>query len=302
MAFFLGIDGGGTKTDCAVGDEVSRLGRADAGSCKIFRVGREAARQNLLQAVERACDSAKVGPRRLDAVCIGISGESIPEVVEWTRATLAEVTPAAVQVAGDNEIAHAAAFHGEAGVLVIAGTGSVAYGRNERGETARAGGWGPLVSDEGSGEWIGRAAVSAALRAFDSGQSTRLFQAILGAWGVSTREEMVAKANSNPPPEFPALFPEVLAVADAGDAMAGDILHRAGVELAALAGIVIRRLWPGTGGVRVATSGGVLRNSGLVRQVFHNSLKAKRRGVTVFQPEDEAVEGALWLARRVGRK
>src|SRR5216684_4483782 len=130
MAFFLGIDGGGSKTTFAVGDESVILGRAAAPSCKIQSVGEEAARAALERGIAGACTAAKISPQDLARVCIGVAGVSRADIADKLRAILAAITPAAVEVVGDNVIAMEAAFGGGAGVIVAAGTGSIAHGRN----------------------------------------------------------------------------------------------------------------------------------------------------------------------------
>lgn len=297
MAFFLGIDGGGTKTDCAVGDERSVLGRATAAGSKVQRVGEPQARAELHAAIRHACAAAKIPPQQVAHACIGIAGASDPIVAGLVRGIVAELVPGAVDVVGDMAIAMQAAFGATPGVIVVAGTGSIAYGRNARGETARAGGWGPVVSDEGSGDWIGRQAVAAAVHAYDTGQSTTLSAAIAKAWHIGTREDIVRRANTDPRPDFAALFPHVLAVADQGDPLAQSLLVWAGGELAGLAKIVIRRLWPGRQPVRVCLAGGVLRNSELVRRVVSNTIRSERLDAAVSFGNVHPATGALQLAR-----
>jgi glucosamine kinase len=182
-------------------------------------------------------------------------------------------------------------------VLVIAGTGSNVLGINERGESARAGGWGSIVSDEGSGFWIGRTAVAQLMRAYDAGCPTELLSAITRAWGLGTREEVVAMANSNPPPDFAALLPAVLQCADAGDALAREILSSAANELAQLARIVVRKLWNGDGKIRIALTGGVFAHSAQIRQMFSNAIQAERPGIEVNPEPVHPVMGALAMAR-----
>jgi len=201
-------------------------------------------------------------------------------------------------VVGDMVIAMEAASDGGPGVVVIAGTGSIAYGRNAAGQMARAGGWGFAISDEGSGHWIGRAAVTTVMRVCDEGQNGGLLENIMKVWGVITREQMIVVSNASPPPDFAGLFPAVLAAADAGDPSAHDILARAGVELATLARIVISRLFADADTARVAMSGGVFRNSALVRQVFYNRLRLECPNAVVNLNLVDPVKGALELARR----
>jgi len=298
MPYYVGVDAGGTKTECAVGDDRSILGRATAASCKIQRVGEEAARAALRDALVRTCAAANVSPQNIARTCIGIAGASEVELAALVKRIASEIVSGEVEVVGDNVIALEAAFRGAAGVITIAGTGSIVYGRNERGETARAGGWGPIISDEGSAEWIGRRAVEAAVRAVDIGQTTAVTNLIMQAWRVATREDIVRLANALPRPDFAALYPHLLTAADAGDAIARDLLTRAGGELAGLTKIVVRRLWPGQQRVRVGVAGGVFRSSTLVRQVFGNSLRAERPDVSLSFGNVHPVAGALAMARR----
>jgi N-acetylglucosamine kinase-like BadF-type ATPase len=298
MASFLGIDGGGSKTRCVVGDEHRVLGTALTSSCKIQRVGEDEARRALHTVVKEACDAAGVSANRIERACIGIAGITDTSVAEWVQRALGQVISAPVEVVSDVMIALEAAFGDAPGCIVVAGTGSIAVGRDEEGKLARTGGWGPSVSDEGSGYWIGRAAVAATLRAYDSGKNTALLPAIMDAWRVSNREEFTRMASTSPPPDFAQLFPRVLQVAEMGDATATEIIMRAGFELAEMAMVVIRQLWPDNQRVRVAVSGGVLQNSRMIRQVFASTLRCARPEAALTFGNIEAVMGALMLARK----
>jgi len=298
VSFFLGIDGGGSKTVCAVGDETTLLGTGSAEGSNVVRVGEAQARESIAAAIRIACAAARVDPKQIERTCVGVAGAARPEIAETVRRVLAELVSGEIEVVGDMVIASEAAQGSGPGVVVISGTGSIAYGRNSAGRTARAGGWGFAISDEGSGHWIGRMAVSATMRAHDEGQSTMLLETIMKSWGVSTREQIILSANASPPPNFAALLPAVLAAVDAGDATAHDILAQAGAELATLAKIVISRIFEETRNVPVAMSGGVFGNSALVRRVFYNSLRLKYPDVVVDEHIVEPVNGALELARK----
>ena len=298
MAYFLAIDGGGTKTECVIGDEHHVLGSAIGGTIKIRKVGTKAAGEALQSAISESCERARVTPTQISRTCIGLAGSSIPEVSEWTRSTLQKMVSGEVTVVNDTTIAHHAAFRGGAGVLVIAGTGSNVLGINERGETARAGGWGPIISDEGSGFWIGRTAVAQSMRAHDGGRSTDLLNAIIEAWSLGSREEVVAMANSNPPPDFAALLRAVLKCADSGDALSREILSSAANELAQLSRIVVRKLWSSGEKVRIAVTGGVFAHSPQIRQMFSNAIRAERPGIEVNLDPVHPVMGALAMARK----
>jgi N-acetylglucosamine kinase-like BadF-type ATPase len=297
VAIFLGIDGGGSKTSCLLGDEESVLGSGVSAGSNVVRVGEVEAKKAIAEGIREACNAAKITPSQIDRTCIGVAGAARPEISELVRRMVTEIVSGEIEVVGDMVVAMEAAFDAGPGVIVIAGTGSIAYGRNAKGETARAGGWGFAVSDEGSGHWIGQSAVASALRAQDEAASPTLLKAILAAWQLQTHGQLVLAANATPPPNFAALFPAVLFAAESGDALAIGILNRAGSELADLASVVVRRIFQGAEAIPVAMSGGVFGNSALVRQVFYNRLRAEGSGIVLHEAVIEPVQGALELAR-----
>jgi N-acetylglucosamine kinase-like BadF-type ATPase len=299
MPLYLGIDAGGTKTDCAVSNGAELLGQATGASCKLARVGKERGRENLQAVIRHATESAHVDAATIQHVCIGMAGASLAEAVHWAQQTIRELMPeSTIYVAGDHVIAHRAAFGTSPGVLVISGTGSIAFGRNQGGETARAGGWGPNVSDEGSAFWVGREAVTAALHAFDFGKSNGLLATIADCWKVAP-EEVIRLANASEP-RFPELAGPVVNAAEQGDAGARAITDRAGKALAGLASAVINRLWPDGGVVPVALAGGVLQGSPLVRQAFKEAMKSEQPQAAVSFAFVRPVLGALEIAAQRG--
>jgi N-acetylglucosamine kinase-like BadF-type ATPase len=306
MPYYLGIDGGGTKTRCALADETTILATAMSGGSNMIRLGETQAREALHAAVRQVCATAKIAPAQIHAICIGAAGAARPEIAANIRSILAGLAPEAltkIEVVGDTVIALEAAFGPGPGVIAIAGTGSIVYGRDASGRIARAGGWGFAISDEGSGHWIGRRAISALLSVHDQGLETQLTAMVLEAWRLSTIDDLVQQANSTPPPDFPRLFPIVLRAAEA-DSIARDLLAEAGAKLAALAAIVVRRLAPhaatamrSVATLPVAMTGSVFRQSPHVRQVFYDTLQKSFPGIDVRQDLADPVEGALARAK-----
>lgn len=303
MSILLGIDGGGSKTSCIIGDENSVLGTGTSAGSNVVRVGEVRARKSLGAAIRHACAAADISPSRIEKTCVGIAGGALPEVAAVVRRLVSDFVSGEVAVVGDMVIAMEAAFGAGPGVIVIAGTGSIAYGRNSAGQTARAGGWGFAISDEGSGHWIGRSAVAAVMRTFDEAgadSADRLLDGIMKTWGVTTREQLVVAANKSP--DFAALFPAVVSAAEAGDVTARMELTQAGGELASLAGIVIARLFGKRRAVPVAVSGGVYGNSAAVRQAFGKRVRAAYPHASLKTTVIDPVNGALELARKSGRE
>lgn len=302
MAFFLGIDGGGTKTRCVLADETTVIAKSMTGGCSVIRHGEQQAQEALRIGIEQVCTAAKISPERISSICIGVTGAARPEIAGKIHRILSEMVPglatSKIEVVGDNVIALEAAFGSGPGVIAIAGTGSIVYGRDADGKTIRAGGWGFAISDEGSGHWIGRRAVSAILLARDQGGETMLEPLVLQAWKLAGIDELVQQANSTPPPDFPRLFPIVLRAAEDGDDAARRLLSEGGAELARLAAIVLHRLAPADR-LAIATTGSVFRQSPEVRRVFYNTLQAGFPGIDVRQDFVDPVEGALARARRI---
>jgi len=303
VAIFLGIDGGGTKTSCLLGDETSILGSGTAGPSNIVRVGEVRAKGSLTAAIRQACTVAGVNPAQVEKTCLGIAGAAQREISDAVRRMISEVVSGEVNVLGDMEIALEAAFGSGPGVIVIGGTGSIAYARNAEGRTARAGGWGFAVSDEGSGHWIGQIAVSTVLRVYDESQEEgepALLKEFLEAWHIENLQQLVLKVNAIPSPDFAALLPLVVAAAESGDPLARNVLAKAGAELAALGKIVMRRLFPDRGRVPVGMSGGVFGHSAVIRQIFYNSLRSEYPDAVLNPTVVDPVRGALELARKAG--
>ena len=297
-----------------MGDESSVLATALSGPSNITRVGEVRARESLHEAIRQACADAKIDPRQLKRACIGAAGAGRKETASVIREMAAEVISGDIEVVGDMQIALQAALGEGPGVIVIAGTGSIAYGRDARGKIARAGGWGFAISDEGSAHWIGRTAVAAVLRAADQGlddrsssdlspadqgsqESSPIFREMKEILNLNSLKQLARKANSHP--DFAVLFPAVLTAANSGDAVAQSVFAQAARELAQLAVIVLRRLFPERdGAVPMAMVGGVFRHAPMIRELFYNEVRTACPRIVLNSEVVEPVHGALQMARR----
>jgi glucosamine kinase len=298
MGLYLGIDGGGTKTRFYLGDERELLTEATTGGSNILRTGEAAVREALHAGIDQVCGTAKVSASDIQRVVAGMAGSSNEKVRSSLHGFFGEKLSAEVIIVGDMVIAHHAALEGEPGVLVNAGTGSIAYGRNAAGETARAGGWGFAISDEGSGHWIGRVAIAAAMRCFDTRKEAGYLHHLMAALGVVEPQQLAVFANSTANPDFAHVFPSVVTIADAGDTTARKILVHAGEELACLADAVLDRLFAGAEHVAIVATGGVFRHSDTVLESFVDALREHHPNTAVSQSECDPALGALMLARQ----
>lgn len=308
MSLYLAIDAGGTNTTCVLADDRTIFGRTQTGSIKRMRVSAEVASQNLAEALHSLELASGIKMGLVDAVCIGTAGESVALVVDWIESEIKRWTPhAKLLILGDVEIALEAAFPGIRGVLVLAGTGSNVCGRTATGRIVRAGGYGPVIADQGSGYWIGREGLRSAFLATDRGEYTLLMDAIAAAWGLTTAEQMIAFAHTVPPPDLSKLSRIVTNCADEGDRVARDVLERGGEDLGELVRIVLKRIrqYEAEDGAEqgsmpgVAVAGSILQHVAPVRDAMIRSLDQLGETVKVKAEATDPVMGALWRARRL---
>ena len=290
----IGADVGGTKTAVAVAEDGKILGRAD-GPGGAVRPGRAlVAATTITEVVRRALSAA--GRLSADVMVVGAAGAGRePERDELRKALRAENIAPNVVVTTDIDIALTAAFDEGPGIVVSAGTGSVAVGRDKAGTRHRIGGYGWQMGDEGSGYAIGRAALGAVSRAVDArSPKTALSERVLQVTRSGDFDSLVRWAATASPAEVAALAPHVLSVAADGDQLARGIVDYAARELSQLAICLLPKMEL-TPPVPVAVTGGLLAPD----QPLRKTLLAKLAEEPTFQTTDtpvDAVMGALRLA------
>jgi N-acetylglucosamine kinase-like BadF-type ATPase len=257
----VGVDGGGTKTLAVILDvNLAILGEGLAGPSNPLRVGIATAAVAIREAIDRACEAARLRRTDLLAAEIGLAGARRKELNARMREALLPLGIGEVVVVGDADIALYGATEGEPGLIVIAGTGSICCGINARGRTACAGGWGPIAGDEGAGAWIARRALRAIAHAVDGrGPTTSLIGAACTYFHVSDPNDLstaiYAPTITNERLAGFAKF--VIQAAKARDQIAREILIEGGRELGSSAAAVIRNLKLERETFQVAYVGGV---------------------------------------------
>jgi len=293
---FAGVDGGQSGSRVALADEsgaiVARVHgpplfvRDDANSASIVA--------ELAQLLRRArAEGGRAEDEPLRAVVAGLSGQDSP----------ADILPAALGAATarlvhDAEIAHAGALAGYHGIVVIAGSGSVAFGTDAVGRRVRRGGWGHTFGDEGGAFWIGRRAISAAMIAEDEGTPTRLGSEARALFGVPTLRALqhAARRGAIAAPELASFAPTVLTLAQEDDEMAAGVFREATRALCDLVVSVDRALEPGTG--RAVSFGGRVFSDRALRGAWRSAVESTLAAPRIFPPRAEPVVGALVLAFR----
>ncbi len=300
MKYYLGVDGGQSGTTAVIGDESGRiLGTGEAGPCNHAAAseGRAKLERAVTESVAAACKQAELDPGAVEfeAACFGMSGgpddkrEILAGMLRTAR--LIVTTDAAIALAGATETGQ--------GIIVIAGTGSIAYGKNAEGRTARAGGWGYIFGDDGGAFDIVRQALRASLRMEEGwGPLTSLHTAILQATESPDANTALHQMYA---PEWPrsrtaTIAPLVDQAADYGDAVALQIMNDAAAQLAMLAGSVRAQLWRGRSDLDVAYIGGVFESRRILERF--RLLVELEDGVRCIAPLRGPAEGALWEAIR----
>jgi N-acetylglucosamine kinase-like BadF-type ATPase len=305
MTYFLGVDAGGTKTDYVVADETHELARTRSSTIKRLRADSSAASTNLEQGLAELTAKSGISMQNITRTCIGSAGINVPVVINWLRESFTARVSGELILVSDVEIALDAAFHGGAGILVLAGTGSNVAGRTANGWMTAAGGWGPVLSDQGSGHRIGHEALRAAFLAMDEGRTTGLIDAALQQWHLTSIDLLVEYANSLPAPDFSRLTKVVVRLADAGDEVAKEVLKKEGEELGWIARLVVRRLQKAANSgtdnslPEIAFAGSIMEKVRLVRDALVASVKQEFPAITTLDGVIDPLAGALWRARIV---
>lgn len=302
MAYFLAIDAGGTKAEYILADDTRVLAHTYSETIKRMRTTAEIASANLSGALAKLQQESGVALQHITRTCIGTAGNTVPLVTEWLYAELGSRVGGDLIVLGDVDIALDAAFPDAPGVLILAGTGSNVAGRGPGGERAGAGGYGPVLSDQGSGHRIGQEALRAVFLALDEEQETTLLPAILKHWRLEDAAALVAYANTCPSSYFSSLAQIVTICAQGGDVIALRVLEAEGETLAHLGVLVHRRLERLAGKTFqpcFAFAGSILQHVSPLRDALTAHLVRETADPALLGMV-EPIAGALWRARTAG--
>jgi N-acetylglucosamine kinase-like BadF-type ATPase len=299
----LGLDAGGTKTVCLLADERGAVvSEARRGGANLQAAGELEVEKVLHEVMEEALGDRQIVPA---AICLGIAGVDRQGDSAVVRGIMKRIGyKARVLIVNDALVALEAGAPGQPGVVVISGTGSISYGRNAAGEAARSGGWGYVLGDEGSGYWIGRAALRAVLRESDRrGPRTMLSGLLLRHFGVAQAQELIQEVyNANlKPSAIGALAKSVQSAFSEGDAVAAGILRAAANELEAGAMSVARRLDLVSGPFPFILAGGIFRAVPWVQEELARRLPAAAPLSRVCLLDREPAIGAVALALQEAR-
>jgi N-acetylglucosamine kinase-like BadF-type ATPase len=300
MVHVLGIDAGGSKTVAWLADVEGRIvGEGRGGGANLHSIGELATEKTLFDVIQAAIGDRHPLP---GTVCIGMAGLDRPDEEAVARGILRRLGCRGQIVAvNDAHIALIAGADDRPGVVVIAGTGSIAYGIGPAGTAARAGGWGEVYGDEGSAFWVGARALAAVVRAADRrGPATALTALVLKHADADRIEGLVRQVHTRPDRrQMIAAMAGLVARAHAGgDAVATEILRNAAAELALAAQSVVEQLGMRSEPIRVVLSGGLFKMAPVVASMLTGLVVEVAPKASVGVLADEPALGAVRLALR----
>jgi N-acetylglucosamine kinase-like BadF-type ATPase len=302
MEYYVGIDGGGTKSRLlAVDKNEEPVAVLYGGSTNLASNQVSEVRETLRSLFARMFAEGGLSPEGCLGVCVGSAGLDFPAACGQMESLVRESGFACpVAAVNDSLLALAAATDGGPGVIIISGTGSIAYGAGADGTIARCGGWGHILDDGGSGYWIGKEAIRRAFLAYDGrGRQTVLTGKVMDKLGVSNLPDAIEPLYGDGgigKPEIAEFCVMVQEGAEAGDAVCREILEEAAEELFALTDAILKKL--GQDDLSVAVSGGSIQNNPTLLAMFAARVSAVYPRVSVAEIKREPVWGAIRLCRK----
>lgn len=300
--YVLGIDGGGTRTRAVILNEFGELiGTSLGGPSNYDDIGPDQTRNNLQETIKTAWEQAEVSQQPFDAAFFGMAGVTSNEDRRIIREIACGLDIAPNEVIGvhhDIRIALAGALAGRSGLVLITGTGSACYGINEKGDDWRSGGWGQMLADEGSGYWLGRKAMQAAVQAADGrGAKTRLLDDVMKLLRLDHINDIMHRVYhiGLSRAETAGLAQLVMDAVRDGDVVAQSILTRGIDELALTVEAAARKLHM-LDTPEISMVGGLQNVVDIFVEPLQDAIRKRLPGCRIIQPEYEPVIGACLLA------
>ncbi len=299
-ALYAGIDGGGSKLRVTIVDSrLMPMALRSSGTANPSVIGRAQAQAHIRLIVRAALEQAGISPKHITAAGIGIAGASNMHSRDWLLETLSPILPSShIVPSSDLEIALVGALGRRHGILLLAGTGSAAYGCSPDGNRLQIGGWGYLLGDEGSGYWLGIQLLRGIIAAHDQGiDLTELGAACLDELALAKARDLVGwlyRSNEAKTARVAELARLVLRLAQSGDCEAKKLLRAAADHLAGQVELLRDRLdYPGA---PIAFAGGLLDKDNVLSAAVARRLNLPERPTALHSP----AIGAALLAQLEG--
>lgn len=299
MKYIMGVDGGGTHSRLLVTDlKGIEIYQGIGKSTNIESNSLETVKKNFMDLFQEFHNKTNYSKEECLSICIGTAGVDTPESLDLITDLIGKLGyPCLIEVMNDSEIALAAETKGKAGIIIISGTGSIGFGVNEYGEKWRVGGFGYLVGDEGSGYWVARKGIGAALQDFDhSGPKTILTDLLLEQLKLERFDKILDFIYSTNKSEIAKLATLVIQGCEQGDIVSKEILHKAADNLSRMVITLVKELQMTKQSFPVIYGGGFLTNSPSLCSAINDRILNQYPLLKPSQLKKEAQWGAIYVA------
>ena len=298
MNYILGIDYWGTKTDCVIANfEPKILSSVTTKGGNLLKIGFEKAALNILSAIKKCIENTNIKYEDVDFVLIGSAGAGRKENSDKLLNELKRITDFKnIKVTTDAHIALEGAFSGKPGCILIAGTGSIIYGKDKEGKLYRVGGFGSLIGDQGGGYSIGRKGLIAVAKQLDEmGNNTKITDLVCDKFNIKNKEDLISKVYEN------QIFISEIAVlvldaAQSDDETAITILNEELDELIEQISAMKKKL--NDEKFNLAFTGSLIQNKNYYSNLLREKIKEKLSFVEVTEAENPPAFGAILLAKK----
>jgi N-acetylglucosamine kinase-like BadF-type ATPase len=304
MKYYIGIDGGGTKTKCILTDEnLNTLFENIGGPSNFLVIGAEKVSETILDHITNCCFAKNIISDSIAGIVLGTTGAGRKSDVEILEKQILKdskeknIKINKLRIESDARIALEGAFSGKAGSILIAGTGSIMFGKDEEGVIHRIGGYGRYIGDEGSGYRIGRKGLNAVARAFDGrAKQTRISDLLQQEFSISSPEELITEVYRNNF-NIPSVAPIVFDAAESGDVTAQRILEDEANELLAHLSAMKTKL--NVSILKLSLIGSILTTPNYFSYLFNEMVVRKHNDIKIMEAEHSPEFGAVLMAKQL---
>ena len=300
--YLIGLDGGGTKTKCVLTDfNFNPLYECQGGPSNFLIIGTQPVSETILSLILESLTHLKISPDSIASILIGTTGAGRENDANKLKNDFIEYTKAkgfsfnSFNVDSDARIAIEGAFSGGPGSLLIAGTGSVVFGKDRNHKIHRVGGFGRLIGDEGSGNTIGRRGLNQVAKEFDErGDKTLLTKILLRDFGINDSAQLITEVYRNNF-DLASFAPKVIEAAQNGDACANRILEEESDELLSHVKSIFKMIGEET--LKLCLMGGTIATENYYSQLFKKKIETYLSNVKIVSAENPPEIGAAFMAK-----
>ena len=302
MKYLIGLDGGGTKTKCVVTDfDLNPLYECKGGPSNFLLIGTQAVSETILALILEAMNHLKISSDEIASIFIGTTGAGRPNDAQKLKGDFISYAESkgysfkSFNVDSDARIALEGAFSGEPGSLLIAGTGSIIFGKDENNQIHRVGGFGKLIGDEGSGNTLGRRGLNRVAKEFDGrGDKTLLTELLIRDFGISDSSQLITEVYRNNF-DTASFAPNVIEAAQNGDKVANRILEEESNELLLHVKSIFNMIGEET--LKLCLIGGTIATENFYSAMFKNKIELHLPKVKIVSAENSPEIGAAFMAK-----